>query len=355
MAEAELEAKVKLLEGRLRDAELRNQELAADRSPRTTNVTVNSFKDRKIANFTSTCDVDEWIQTVKLYIDSKTANEREKVNFVIDHLDEDAKTELRLEIDLTRSTSSEVFQILKNVYSIKDTVFELQQQLYARDQHDNESLSEYSHVLMKKLFSMQKKAPDMYKDTDDILKQRFAEGVSDLSLKRELKRVNRESKSLKFFQVRDIAISWIRDCEIKAVSESDDMVSLRHTVKLQEQKLEEFTNVFKNQMHVSEQTSFQRRRDDHRSHSRGRSRGRRHYQSHKSYSNQTDHEQSPHSNTFTDPNHENDSKPVIICHYCNVPNHIAPNCWKRKQDRKKEHIPQTPQTSQNPSNSSHSR
>ena len=182
MAEAELEAKVKLLEGRLRDAELINQELAADRSPRTTNVTVNSFKDRKIAHFTSTCDVDEWIQTVKLYIDSKTANEREKVDFVIDHLDEDAKTELRLEIDFTRSTSSEVFQILKNVYSIKDTVFELQQQFYARDQHDNESLSEYSHVLMNKLFSMQKKAPDMYKDTDYILKQRFAEGVSDLSL-----------------------------------------------------------------------------------------------------------------------------------------------------------------------------
>jgi hypothetical protein len=348
MAAADLEAKVKLLEGRLREAELRNQQLAEDRSQRTTNVTVNSFRDRKIAKFNSQTDVDEWTQTVKVYVDSKTVNEQEKVNFIIDHLDEDAKTELRLEIDLAKSTSAEVFKLLKDVYSIKETVFELQQQFYAREQLENESLSEYSHVLMNKLFFMQKKSPDLYKDTDDILKQRFAEGVLDLSLKRELKRINRESQSLKFFQVRDIAISWIRDCEVKTTTESTELESLRQIVKLQEQKLDELTTVFKNQVHVSEQDSFQRNRSGQRFHSRGRSRGRRHYQSQRSESKQTDNGNSKPGDSSMKPEFKPDDDHVIICHYCQEPNHIAPNCWKRKQDYKKRY------SSQTPSNSNHS-
>ena len=238
---------------------------------------------------------------------------------------------------------------MKDVYSIKETICELQQQFYAREQLENESLSEYSHILMNKLFSLQKKSPDLYKDTDDILKQRFAEGVLDLSLKRELKRVNRESKALKFFQVRDIAISWIRDCEVKTTTESSELESLRQTVKLQEQKLEELTTVFKTQVHVSEQQpSFQRNRGSHRFHSRGRSRGRRYFQNQRSESNQNDNGNSrPGDSSMKSENKSNDDH-VIICHYCQEPNHISPNCWKRKQDYKKRY------SSQALSNSNHS-
>jgi len=327
---AELEAKLRLLEGKLRAAELANQELSEERVPRTTNVTVNSFRDRKIVKFTGKENIDEWIQTVKLYVDCRTANEQEKVNFIIDHLSEDAKIELRIGIDIAKATSDEVYTLLRDVYTVKDTVFELQQQFYARNQLDDESLSDYSHVLMNKLFLLQKKSPDMFHSTDEILKQRFAEGVVDLSLKRELKRVNRESEHLKFFQIRDLAHSWMKDSEIKTTSESVEVEALKQTVRQQEQKIEEITSLIKNKFQVSEQYSVQRGRGVSNFRSRGRFRGRGYH------SRQNDHLSNSVDSRTDAVSDKNSQDHVIICHYCNIPNHIAPNCWKRRQDRKKQ-------------------
>ena len=88
------------LEGQLRHAQRRYDTLEGRQN---SNVVVNSVKDRRIEKFTSGKDIDEWIQNVELYIDKKFESEREKVNFIIDHLHDDVKIEIRLEIDPTRA------------------------------------------------------------------------------------------------------------------------------------------------------------------------------------------------------------------------------------------------------------
>ena len=56
------------------------------------------------------------------------------MNFILDHLDEAVKIEIRLDIDLDKTTSGELLKLLRNIYSIKQTIFELQQEFYAREQ-----------------------------------------------------------------------------------------------------------------------------------------------------------------------------------------------------------------------------
>lgn len=313
------DAKIRDLEQRLSAMRDLNVELESKvHESRPTNVVVNSFKDRKIAKFTGAEDVDEWTQTVRVYVDSKSSSEREKVAFILDHLGEDAKTEVRLEIDPTKSKATELLEVLRNVYGVKESIFELQQIFYGRDQSEDESISEYSHVLMKHLFSMQKKAPEVYGDSETILKQRFGEGVRELSLKRELKRLNRESPGLKFFQLRDQAIAWEKDTATKTSSEGNMFESLTQTVQHQQQQIESLTSSLQQQAEVSEQR-----------YQSGRGRGNRSSKFQKRDYQQKD------DNKDESSKEDKDSTSEIVCHYCNQPNHIQPFCWKKRQDMKK--------------------
>ena len=56
-----------------------------------------------------------------------------------------------------KTTSGELLKLLRNTYSIKQTIFELQQEFYAREQLSSESLHDYSQVLMKKNASHEEK------------------------------------------------------------------------------------------------------------------------------------------------------------------------------------------------------
>lgn len=285
------------------------------------NVTVNSFRDRKVSKFNRNVDVDEWIQNVLTYVNSKTDSEQEKVSFIFDHLDEDAKIEIRLHIDQSKATSKELLDVLKDAYGIKDTQFELQQKFFARNQLESESLTDYSHVLMKQLFDLQKLSPDTFRDSQSILKQRFGEGVRDLSLRRELKRLNRERNDLKFVDVRDQALSWVQDSEVGATADSGKFDLLLQTVQQQQQQIEQLTLAVREQsqkvVEVAENRNYR-------------------YKDNRKTTKQHGHNQAQSPKQDDDATAKTDTDAEIICNYCAGPNHIAPQCWKRRRDRRRE-------------------
>ena len=59
------------LKGKLRLSEMQCQELER-KSSESTKIVVHSFKDRKINKFTKDKDVEEWINTIQTYINSKS-------------------------------------------------------------------------------------------------------------------------------------------------------------------------------------------------------------------------------------------------------------------------------------------
>ena len=91
------------------------------------------------------------------------------------------------------------------------------------------------------------KLPDGVKDMDNLLKQRVAEGVADVTLKRELHRLNEERDKMKFHQFREHAKEWLdsgKNGKKTAIQEehttSTELQELRDLVQEQKKRLDEF-------------------------------------------------------------------------------------------------------------------
>ena len=316
-----LEDQLKKLEGDLRVSQLQNQ--GGDGS----NVVVTSTKDRKIEKFTPSIDVDEWTLNVESHVTKKYVTEQERVIFIWDRLHEDVKTELRLQVDHHKSTTNELLTLMKNIYGVKKSSFELELDFYARNQTPDETLVSYSHELMNILFLLQKQSANI--KTDQMLKQKFADGVADHELRRELKRLNRENKDIKFYELRDLATDWTKDVK-PDVTKFDSLVE---KINLQQQQIETLTATVTEQSHKMDEDSpasnnqSQWTGNGFRGRGRGNGRGW----------NKSRNWKVDHGPKRSDDSADRDLKhdDPVICHYCSQPNHIAPNCFKKRRDLKR--------------------
>ena len=345
-------------------------------------------REKKIPKFTEDNDVEEWVRNVRLYISRKIfTTEEERVDFVLEHLDKNPKTEVRFRINPVRASAEDIFGILVDIYGIQESFLELQQDFYCRNQKPEESLDDYSHVLMKKLVAIEKKNPAIINDVDTILQQRFAEGVIDNGLKRELKRLIRE-QDLPFHKLRELANNWMEDEHIKedtAVSESVHLDSLLTIMKKQEEQIKELTATVNEhrQLVAKPAGSYRgrfrgRRQGYYRGHGRNFQRGQ--YHSH--YSGNT-YPQDPtfqfgHGRGFnrgTTPtatqanpeasiNNQPDTAganatPVAVgydryCTYCHRRNHEERNCWFKYGNPWSYSQPQPNYTNMQSTNENHS-
>ena len=107
---------------------------------------------------------------------------------------------------------------------------------------------DYTYVLMDILLELRDKVPSGVKDMDNLLKQRVAEGVTDVTLKRELHRLNEERPSMKFHELREHAKDWLdsrRKAKRTAMQEehttSSEFQELKQLIQAQQQMLDEFS------------------------------------------------------------------------------------------------------------------
>jgi len=148
------------------------------------------------------------------------------MNFV----DHEPDTEVRFRIDRSKATSSaEVLDILKKVYGEKDTWTQMQLNLYSRQQRVGESLDDYSQSLIQMILKMEKLNPSLIREADVMPKEQSAEGVLDVSLRRELKCLNKERPNMEF---RNEADDWIKDaCTIDKEKVTQEAVSIAITAE----------------------------------------------------------------------------------------------------------------------------
>ena len=264
----ELENTIKELELKLKTSE--EKTLKAEKEANISSH-VTHLREKKISKFTEDDDVDDWVRTVRHHVHKKTfTSEEEKIDFVLEHLDKKPKTEVRFRINPIKASLEDIFGILTEIYGIQESFLELQQEFYSRNQKPEETIDEYSHALMRKLVAVEKRDPSIVKDADKILQQRFAEGVNDMGLKRELKRLIRE-QDLPFHKLRELANRWMEEEHHKQEtlsSEGIQLDSLVTLIKEQGDKIEELTAT------VNEQK--QTLSNSYRGHFRGRRSGHRH-------------------------------------------------------------------------------
>lgn len=211
-------------------------------------------KDRKFGKLNKETDVCEWIQDMGDYIKTRFSDEHEKVMFILDHLERDARTEVRFRAQVDKATADEILQILTDLYGSTDSLVQLQQQFYCRNQVSGESLQEYALDLMTKMNVIVEKEPSLRNGKEETMKQKFAEGVLDLNLRRELRRWNEERSKMKFWELRQHAITWKgeptqvaaepRDMN-QATSQGMKYTDVCHLLEKQQKQIEDLAMVVK--------------------------------------------------------------------------------------------------------------
>ena len=301
-------------------------------------------RDKKIKSFSMKDDVDEWYENIVHFIEQRFKSESDQKEFVLDHIDKEPKLELKLHLDLSKAKTSEILTQLKEIFGPKDTVVQLQQQFFGRNKSSSESLEDYAFVLMNIAANLQKLNHREFSNIEEVLKQKFAEGVSDISLKRELRRLNTECKGLKFWELRDRAKSWVV-CDVadtsqesvklsgsSAVAQSSIAIGAGDVTNKLIQLLEKHDKAIDDlKQSVLESNTGQHNHQFGRGRGRrrgGRGRGRGNPRSFSGGSNrQSD------DGTAAEENKE-DQGNSFSCFYCKGPNHMQRDCLKKKSDQR---------------------
>lgn len=157
--------------------------------------------------------VYDWIENVEACLRDRCITNREKALFLHDHLEGEAKAEIRFCSLTDRENPEVVLQILKELYGSSSSFVGLQKQFFERKK-DNESLKEFSHSLWALIGDIQCSYPNKLIDPDILVRDQFVEHVRDVALRRALKSIVRQNSSISFLAFRQEAIKWAEEPDL---------------------------------------------------------------------------------------------------------------------------------------------
>lgn len=155
--------------------------------------------------------VEEWIEEAKSCIRATHMSNFDKALFLFDHLEGEARNEVKYRPTATRENPESIIEVLREVYGCAKSYVYWQQRFFNRKQKDNESLFEFSHALMEMLDKVKQSNEGPIRNPDVVLRDQFCENVSDPMLRRELKRLVRADSGLTLLAVRKEAIRWVQE------------------------------------------------------------------------------------------------------------------------------------------------
>jgi hypothetical protein len=172
------------------------------------------YKEKKFKKFNGEGDVMEWTTEVLKYVSTRFQSDAVRIDFIIDHLEGKAKREIKYRLMDVSTTADNLVAMLIDTFGDRDQVIKLQQTFYSRMQQPGESVEDYAYALTDLVVKMRNAGVKLAYTKDQILKERFADGVEDVNLRRELCRLNLEAPTLKFHELRKRALRW-EDCARK--------------------------------------------------------------------------------------------------------------------------------------------
>lgn len=286
--EQELREKILQLENKLKEASE-----ASEKQPK-----VIYTRDKKFPLLSQAEDFEEWISMIEKHTKVRFKTEEERIMFLLEHVDSKSKQEIKFRCIVEKSSLAEVVTILKDLHQSTDTLLQLQQRFYSLNQKDGQSLEEYATDLTTLINRIVDKQSSLSSTKENIIKEKFAEGVSDVQLKRELKRLNEERSTLKFWELRKHAFEWKKeddhsksstDNSHQATSEGIKCGEYSEIITKQQKQIEELTGLVKELKSINDKPSHSRYNPPRRFRS-------------------------------------------VTCFYCKEKGHIKANCFKLKKD-----------------------
>ncbi|KAK7888995.1 hypothetical protein WMY93_024555 [Mugilogobius chulae] len=170
-------------------------------------------KDRKCPFFNgkSGPPLNEWIEEAQACMRARRLSTVEQAFFLFDHLEGEAKNEIKFRPLGERENPELILETLKDLYGCVQPYVTLQQAFFSRRQEEGETLQEFSLALMALMEQVKQSSPDGVPNSDVLLRDQFTEHVTDSALRRDLKRFIRDKPTATLLQVRAEAIRWERE------------------------------------------------------------------------------------------------------------------------------------------------
>lgn len=170
-------------------------------------------RDRKCPMFRGRSGIalGEWVEEVQACMRARHLSLADQAFFLFDHLEGEAREELKYRSSVERSDPARIFAILQELYGCSESYVALQEAFFSRKQHEGETLLEFSLALMSLMERVKQRAPTGMLNSEVLLRDQFAEQVIDGTLRRELKQFVRRQPAATLLDVRGEAIRWERE------------------------------------------------------------------------------------------------------------------------------------------------
>ncbi|KAK0155123.1 hypothetical protein N1851_002542 [Merluccius polli] len=173
-------------------------------------------RERRCSKFSGsrtdgTLSIEEWTEEAQSCIRSRYLSDLEKAMFLYDHLEGEARSEIKYRPVAVRENPTEMILVLKEVYGCSKSYVYWQQRFFDRKQKEAESLFEFSHALMDLMVKVKQSKLDSIANADMVLRDQFCENVRDPMLRRELKKLVRANVSSSLLDVRREATRWVEE------------------------------------------------------------------------------------------------------------------------------------------------
>ena len=172
---------------------------------------------QKLSSFSgqTTIKLEDWIYDITTAVKSRPLSTEAEVDFALQHLSGPAREEVKYH-EMRRL--SDVFSVLRRTFGDQGSNVQLQRLFFERKQKPEENLRDFSHSLLDLFSRAARKSPQLMEKREHLLKDQFAEGVADISLRKYLKSKIRELPNLDFFELRTEAIEWAEESELLEAS-----------------------------------------------------------------------------------------------------------------------------------------
>nr|XP_055049382.1 uncharacterized protein LOC129434476 [Misgurnus anguillicaudatus]XP_055049383.1 uncharacterized protein LOC129434476 [Misgurnus anguillicaudatus] len=170
-------------------------------------------RDRKCPKFGGRVGIgiEEWVEEVQACMQARHMSISDKAFFLFDHLEGEARDEIKYRSDDERNDPDKIIAVLKELYGCSQSYVSLQEAFFSRRQQEGESLLEFSLALMGLLDRVKQQSPYAMPNSQVLLRDQFIEHVSDAALRRELKQLIRRQPMLTLLDVRSEALRWERE------------------------------------------------------------------------------------------------------------------------------------------------
>lgn len=159
--------------------------------------------------------INEWVEEATACMRVRHLSSIDKAYFLFDHLEGEAREEIRYRSKEEREDPDRIFKILQELYGCPRSYVALQEAFFSRKQQEGESLLEFSIALMTLMDKVKRCAPEGIINADVLLRDQFVEHVGEGALRRALKQLIRGRPTATLIEVRKEAIRWEREGSVE--------------------------------------------------------------------------------------------------------------------------------------------